>query len=354
MEEIKLWRIGADGNNKQHAEEVSGVIETDTERLLEEVLMHSPNVLMKDLRVIGRQTETPGGPLDLLGIDGEGHLVVFELKKGTLTRDAVSQVIDYASYLASLQPDELNRHITDRSGQYGTEKFEHQDFATWYQTEYAKSVSDIGKPRMVLVGIGVDERARRMTSFLAIGEIDVSLITFHGFREDGKTFLARQVEVEAKLPEQSVGQSRVNNLDKMQRRLAQTGMTVFYGKLTDMFRRNMSQAYEWPNASGYSYYLMEQTEAGNPSNRAYLALYVLENHPHEVQVLLQARAVEAIGPGLDDLFAALAIHPKHKANGTVEIWLKPSVNLTECENAIKALCGRILEGWEKKREATTQ
>ena len=79
MEEIKLWRIGADGNNKQHAEEVSGVIETDTERLLEEVLMHSPHVLMKDLRVIGRQTETPGGPLDLLGIDGEGRTVSFKV-----------------------------------------------------------------------------------------------------------------------------------------------------------------------------------------------------------------------------------------------------------------------------------
>jgi RecB family endonuclease NucS len=112
VEEIRLWRIVGEGTNKPSAAEVKSVVQTDTEQLLEEVLTHTPDVLMPGLRLIGRQTETPGGPLDLLGIDGDGRLVVFELKRGTLTRDAVAQVIDYASYLADLQPEELNRHIT--------------------------------------------------------------------------------------------------------------------------------------------------------------------------------------------------------------------------------------------------
>ena len=47
------------------------------------------------------------GPLDLLGIDQDGDLIVFELKRGTLTREAVAQIIDYASYLDSLKRETL-------------------------------------------------------------------------------------------------------------------------------------------------------------------------------------------------------------------------------------------------------
>ena len=57
---------------------------------------------MNGLTLIGRQVSTDGGTLDLLGIDADGRLVVFELKRGTLTRDAGAQVRDYASDLAAL------------------------------------------------------------------------------------------------------------------------------------------------------------------------------------------------------------------------------------------------------------
>jgi RecB family endonuclease NucS len=77
---------------------------------------------MDGLSIVGRQNETQGGPLDLLGVDEEGRLVVFELKRSTLTRDAVAQALDYASYLADLSEDGLNQHITSNSGKYGIAK----------------------------------------------------------------------------------------------------------------------------------------------------------------------------------------------------------------------------------------
>ena len=58
-------------------------------------------MLMPGLKLVGRQTPTEGGPLDLLGVDEDGRLVVFELKREMLSREAVAQVIDYASYLDS-------------------------------------------------------------------------------------------------------------------------------------------------------------------------------------------------------------------------------------------------------------
>ena len=60
---------------------------------------------MEGLTLVGRQTPTEGGPLDLLGVDADGRLVVFELKRGTLSRDAVAQVVDYASYLNAMESD---------------------------------------------------------------------------------------------------------------------------------------------------------------------------------------------------------------------------------------------------------
>ena len=56
--------------------------QVDTEALLEETLVKNPQMLLPGLRLIGRQTPTAGGALDLLGVDEDGRLVVFELKSG--------------------------------------------------------------------------------------------------------------------------------------------------------------------------------------------------------------------------------------------------------------------------------
>ena len=90
MEEVKIWAV--------HDE--SKVLDlpktnVETERLLEDILVNNPDMLIKGLKLVGRQTPTEGGPLDLLGVDEDGRLVVFELKRGILSRDAVAQVIDY-------------------------------------------------------------------------------------------------------------------------------------------------------------------------------------------------------------------------------------------------------------------
>ena len=92
MEDIKLWEL--DGSK---ANPLSSNIQLESEQLLEDTLVANPNLLLDGLTLVGRQMPTEGGPLDLLGVDGDGRLVVFELKRGTLSRDAVAQVIDYAS-----------------------------------------------------------------------------------------------------------------------------------------------------------------------------------------------------------------------------------------------------------------
>ena len=116
MKKIVLWKVKENNGQELDVEEIQSVQETKTENQLEEVITRCPDLLMEDLKLIGRQTETPGGPLDLLGVDSDGNLVVFELKRGTLTREAVAQIVDYSSHLATLEPKELSEHISSRSG----------------------------------------------------------------------------------------------------------------------------------------------------------------------------------------------------------------------------------------------
>ena len=190
LEEIKLWAMDGAGDTTS----LETADQTKSERLLEGTLVKNPEMLMPGLTLVGRQTPTDGGPLDLLGIDEDGRLVVFELKRGTLTRDAVAQVIDYASFLQDKPDDDLARYISDRSSAHGTTGIE--DFDEWYDTKSGGQGFSALKPvRMVLVGLGVDERTTRMVRFLAKG-VDIALLTFHGFNYNGSTFLARHVQVE--------------------------------------------------------------------------------------------------------------------------------------------------------------
>ena len=54
---------------------------------------------------------------------------------------------------------------------------------------------------MVLVGLGADARARRMVEFLIERGVDISLLTFHGYRQGARTLLARQAERAVEAPD---------------------------------------------------------------------------------------------------------------------------------------------------------
>ena len=98
-----------------------------------------------------------------------------------------------------LGEDKFARLIDEHSGQNGIEARE--GFADWYQQEFQNEIGLLtNPPKIVLVGLGADERARRIVNFLAQRGIEIQLLTFHGFTHEGKLFLARQVESIAPTP----------------------------------------------------------------------------------------------------------------------------------------------------------
>ena len=187
---IKLWSV--DGSSG--AAPVPQLSRMSTEWEFESILVTNPEMLEPGLELVGRQTPAAGGWLDLLAVDRDGRLVVYELKRGNLARDAVTQILDYASALDAMSGPELAKHISDRSGDAGIRQID--DFEQWYaDTCGGDDLSNLLPPRMVLIGLGVDETAERMARFVSAGALDLSVITFHGFQREGETLLARQMDV---------------------------------------------------------------------------------------------------------------------------------------------------------------
>ena len=69
------------------------------ERELEDAIVEDPTIVAEGLRIIGRQLRTSTGPLDLLGVDEDGALVVIELKRDDVVRRYIAQALDYWSYV---------------------------------------------------------------------------------------------------------------------------------------------------------------------------------------------------------------------------------------------------------------
>lgn len=204
--DIGIWEID---RTSQAGTKLDLAERIETEEMLEAVLVANPEMLMQGLSLVGRQVPVETGFVDLLGIDEDGRLVVFELKREKLTRAAVAQVLDYCTYLETLSDSEIGTLLAERSGKDGIEKI--GDFEEWYGSQRGESIRPV---KMVLVGLGLDVSAHRMVSYLADRGIDIRLVTFHGYVHGGGMLLARQVRA-ADDPRPSSGKApRASDLNR--------------------------------------------------------------------------------------------------------------------------------------------
>ena len=158
--EIKTWEIikgelneintSLAENNRKEKEDLEKWIKTNSK------------ILGDDILVFGEQVWTKSGPLDFIGIDNTGNLVIVELKRDKLARDVLAQAIDYASDLANWDIEKLNEICLKFSGNsledHIAEKFENIELNDLVINK---------AQRLLLVGFSIDEALSRMIEWLS-------------------------------------------------------------------------------------------------------------------------------------------------------------------------------------------
>lgn len=157
---IRTWQI-VDGKLK--VIESSMAQEGRTEVYdLEAWIASDPSIVGPDLIVIGRQIATKSGPLDLLAVDKDGNLVVIELKREVLPREALVQAIDYASDLADWDIERINavclKHTQKSLDDALTEQFPDINL---------EGVNVNETQRIILVGFSIESSLERMIGWLS-------------------------------------------------------------------------------------------------------------------------------------------------------------------------------------------
>ena len=301
MDEIEVWTI--EDSQARRLERT----EMDLESSLEDFLVAHPEMLQSRLELIGRQTPVGGGFLDLLGLDGEGRLAVFELKRGMLSRDAVAQIIDYGSALEAMGESDLAALITENSGHSGIKKIE--DFVELYRERFSGSLDSLRPLRMYLVGLGTDDVTRRMVDYLADHGIDISLLTFYGFEFTGNTLLAKQVQVAAK-EEVVPGRSREDMWRSLDVLAKDVGLADLMTAAREMFSESWneivqgkySEPHPEPRKTGMTYYLSKPTEVGGYTDNAFSSIEV-DKAQKSIKVRFYPWAIDICKESFDQLDA---------------------------------------------------
>jgi ribosomal protein S24E len=160
--DIKVWEIV---RGRLQPLETTLAQEGRTEALdLEEWLASDSSIIRPGLKVIGRQVATKSGPLDLLGIDRSGNLIVIELKRDRLPREVLAQAIDYVSDVASWSVEKIREVCAKYTGKnledVLSESFPDIDFEGLAINE---------SQRIILVGFAIEPSLERMIEWLSEG-----------------------------------------------------------------------------------------------------------------------------------------------------------------------------------------
>ena len=215
---------------------------------------------------------------------------MYELKRGTLTREAVTQVLDYASSLEAMSTSDLTEHIAERSGNDGIQGID--EFEQWYADNFrGDDLSGLLPPRMVLVAMGVDPVAERMAKFISGGPVDLSIVTFHGFMRGEERLLARQLEVEPGPRERRHRRPAKSNQEKHQdlrRYLEGNGYADLFDRiLGDVVQLLPDRVWRQPGGRGIG---LQLTEPDDPSRwKTYFGVYAgYHGSAYSVSILPQA------------------------------------------------------------------
>ena len=234
--EIKTWQI-VDGNLIDISTTLAKEGRTEPEHL-EKWILTNPSILGHDLLVIGRQVSTESGPIDILAIDNNGDLVVIELKRGRLPREALAQAIDYAACVANWSVERLSEQCT----KYLSTTLE-EAFAERFSDVELENVNVNETQRLILAGCSIDASLERMIDWLsnAYGVSINAIILSYVKTQSGEELLTKTAMIS-----EEVQQIRTKSKKKFQIAMSDApgdyDETTLKQKLVRYFSRNILSA----------------------------------------------------------------------------------------------------------------
>lgn len=182
------------------------------ERVLEEqiedcIVADPERYLEPGITLILRQPVIESGRPDLIGIDANGRLVIYELKAVPARGPAITQVVRYHDELAAMSTSDLRRLVERYSGRHDIGVI--RDFATWHRDRFPTlSLGDLLPPRCAVVAIGSDSTARRRIETVADRGVEVALIDLSGVElelspaaaTDGERVVLRKAQLKTSGP----------------------------------------------------------------------------------------------------------------------------------------------------------
>jgi hypothetical protein len=188
--EIKTWEI-IDGELIPINTSLSENDRKEQEHL-EKWIKTKPEILGNDILIIGEQVYTKSGPLDILGIDNNGNLVIVELKRERLARVVLAQAIDYASDLANWDIEKISETCMAYTGN-SLEDYMAANFENLEIDELTINQSQ----RLLLVGFSIEESLSRMIEWLSDNfDMAVNAVILNYVRtSNGAELLSRTVTI---------------------------------------------------------------------------------------------------------------------------------------------------------------
>lgn len=185
--EFGLWRI--DGEHRRLSS-----TRLDQESRLEDLLEEDPNLLGRDVLIIGRQVQTTQDNfIDLLGIDADGDLHVIELKRDRTPRDVIAQALDYASWVRGLTYENIKEIHDDYNADQEFEAKFDERFSSARPEEESGAPEDINQNHtLTIVASELDAATERIIEYLSDEyNVPVNAIRFNYYEDDGREYIGR-------------------------------------------------------------------------------------------------------------------------------------------------------------------
>ena len=197
--ELGIWRV--DGGLKRV--DLAGL---DLESRLEDILHQDISILSPNWMIIGRQVRTAYDKLiDLLCIDRDGNLIVVELKRNMTEREVVAQVLDYGSWVRTLNVEEIRRVFEEyRKKYWPKDPMIPMDDAFCKRFGIDEIPEDLNESHeLVIVGATFDASTERIVEYLAADfDLRINAVFFRVFKDAEREYLLRAWLRDPTVPEE--------------------------------------------------------------------------------------------------------------------------------------------------------